>query len=72
MSIVAVRINTVQGAKFNEDGELTEGQLNDSEEQIVYVDTSDVFDILNGIVDIRDMLDNWTSGPQLEVGSIKQ
>lgn len=64
MSIVAVRINRVKGAKFNDDGELIEGTIEDEPEGdiITYVDTSDVFDILNGVDDVRDSLDNWTDG----------
>jgi len=63
MPLVAVRINAISGNPFDENGdEKDDGwEILDGEEALVFVDTSDVWDILNGVADIRDELDNWTS-----------
>lgn len=57
-TIQVVRVNSIKGdAKINEEGELVgDYEIDDSDEAIVYVDTSDPFDILNGLEDVKDIL----------------
>jgi len=65
MTLVAVRINSVVGAPtppFDGEGNpLDEDNwdFDDANEDIVYVDTEDIWDIENGVADIKDSLRNW-------------
>ena len=67
MSLVAIRINTVVGAPspaFDEEGNPVnedDWEFDDSEEDLIYVDTEDVMDIENGIADVKDAIWHWSS-----------
>lgn len=61
MALVAVRINSVSGIPLDKDGEINEEgwEIEDKDEEIVFVDIDDVWDIVNAVADVRDMLENW-------------
>lgn len=58
---VAVRINEIDGIPLDEEGEVkTEGwEISDAEETMIYVQVDDIWDIENGIQDVRDILTSW-------------
>lgn len=59
--LIAIRLNPIKGnAKINEDGDLEgDWEFDDSEEVLVHVDVEDIWDIENGIQDIKESLYSW-------------
>lgn len=71
MALVAVRINSIIGEPFDEDGDIKDDgwEISDKQQTFTIVDTSDVFDILNGLEDVRDGLENWSDSDGESTGS---
>lgn len=63
MALVAIRINSVSGTPFDEDGEeLDEGwEIEDGSEVLIWADTGDLMDIENGILEVREALVGWSA-----------
>ena len=67
MPLVAIRVNRVVGAPdpaWTKDGDPInedDWEFDDANESCIYVDTTDIWDIENGMSDVKDILYGWTA-----------